>query len=111
MEKLRIQRNKPSAPAGSSVPYDLLLVEWVDASRLSDGWIDMAAVPDPYPHKCVTVGFLVSKNERGMILVPTIGDVEHAANRHTYGGMMIPSSAIISERRLRKPTASSARMA
>jgi len=85
----------------SCVPYPLLIVEWVDASRLSDGWVDLAAVPDPYPHRCVTVGFLLSENERGKILVPTIGDVEHAANSHTYGGMMIPTTAIISERRLR----------
>ena len=83
------------------VPYALVVVEWVDASRLSDSWIDLAAVPDPYPHKCVTVGFLVAENERGKILVPTIGDVEHAGNSHTYGGMMIPASAIISEKRLR----------
>jgi lipocalin len=88
---------KPLPP----VPYDLVLVEWVDASRLNDGWMDLAAIPEPYPHKCVTVGFVISKNERGTILVPTIGDTEHQDNSHTYGGMMIPASAIISERRLR----------
>ena len=98
LHRSRVQMNKPPS---AGVAYELMLIEWVDASRLSDGWIDMAAVPDPYPHKCVTVGFLVSENERGKILVPTIADVEHAANSHTYGGMMIPASAIISERRLR----------
>jgi hypothetical protein len=76
------------------------MIEWLDASRLSDGWLDLADVPKPYPHRCVTVGFLLSQNERGKILVPTIADVEHEANRHTYGGMMIPASAIISEWRL-----------
>lgn len=75
----------------------LVLVEWVDASRLCDGWIDMAAIPDPYQHRCVTVGFLVSENEHAKILIPTIGDTEHPDNSHTYGGMMIPVSAIISE--------------
>jgi hypothetical protein len=44
----------------ASVPYELVLIEWVDASRLSDGWIDLSAIPDPYPHKCVTVGFRVA---------------------------------------------------
>lgn len=91
-----------SAPTPrANVPYVLMLVEWVDASRLSDGWIDLSAVPEPYPHKCITVGFLVAENEQGKILVPTIGDIEHTANAHTYGGMMIPASAIISARRLR----------
>jgi hypothetical protein len=79
----------------------LLLVEWVDASRLSDGWMDLSAVPDPYPHTCVTVGFLHSRNEHGVILIPTIGDTTHPDNSHAYGGMMIPSHAIVSERSLK----------
>jgi hypothetical protein len=83
------------------VPYKLVLIEWKDASRLSEGWIDLSAVPDTYQHKCVTVGFLISENEDGKILVPTIGDFEHPNNSHTYGGMMIPASAIISERILK----------
>ena len=81
--------------------YPLMLIVWRDASRLSDGWMDMNAIPDPYPHQCVSVGFLVAENDQGKILVPTVGDIEHADNRHTYGGMMIPRSAIISERRLK----------
>jgi hypothetical protein len=88
-------------PAHDELPYDLMIVEWVDASRLNDGWMDLAAIPEPYPHRCVTVGFLVSENERGKILVPTVGDVGHKDNSHAYGGMMIPRSAIVSERRLR----------
>jgi hypothetical protein len=83
------------------LPYKLVLIYWADASRLSDGWMDMADVPDPYPHKCVTVGFLISENKAGKILVPTIGDVQHPDNSHTYGGMMIPTAAIISLKILR----------
>ncbi len=81
--------------------YPLMLVEWIDASRLTDGWMDMADIPDPYPHRCVSVGFLVGRNDKGLILVPTVGDVEHQENRHTYGGMLIPKSAVLSERRLK----------
>lgn len=76
------------------LPYKLVMVEWVDASRLSDGWMDLSAIPVPYWHRCVSVGFLVADNARGVIVVPTIGDVEHADNRHTYGGMLIPRGAI-----------------
>jgi hypothetical protein len=83
-----------------SLPYPLCVIEWVDASRLSDGWLDLSAIPDPYLHRCVTVGFVVSENANGKILVPTVGDVGHLDNSHTYGGMMIPASAIISERRI-----------
>jgi hypothetical protein len=84
-----------------AIPYRLILIEWSDASRLSDGWMDLGAVPEAYLHKCVTVGFLVSENNDGKILVPTIGDIEHPNNSHTYGGMLIPRKAILSERVLR----------
>jgi len=73
------------------------LIEWVDASRLNDGWMDLADIPEAHPHKCVSVGFIVSANKTGKILVPTIGDIEHPENSHTYGGMMIPASAILRE--------------
>jgi hypothetical protein len=81
--------------------FPLLLIEWVDASRLSDGWMNWGAIPEPYQHRCITVGFLVGENKHAKILVPTIGDAEHVENRHTYGGMMIPRSSIVSERRLK----------
>jgi len=63
--------------------------------------MDWSAIPNPYQHLCLTVGFLVAENKDAKILVPTIGDHEHKENSHTYGGMMIPRSAIIRERRLR----------
>lgn len=80
--------------------FPVLLIEWTDASRLSAGWMDFDDIPEPYLHKCVTAGFLVSENEDGKILVPTIGDIEHVENRHTYGGMLIPRTAILSEKTL-----------
>ncbi|MGH7746977.1 MAG: hypothetical protein ACREQ5_19810, partial [Candidatus Dormibacteria bacterium] len=84
----------------ASLPYDLVLVEWVDASRLAEGWLDLDAIPAPYPHRCVTVGFVVGRNDHALIVLPTIGDVDHEPNRHGYGGMMIPKSAVLAETRL-----------
>lgn len=81
--------------------HPLVMIEWTDASRLAIGWMDYADIPDPYLHRAVSVGFLVSENENGKIIVPTIADFEHPDNRHTYGGMLIPRSAILSERRLK----------
>ena len=63
--------------------------------------MDLSDIPAPYPHRCVTVGFLVKENKNGKIVVPTVGDFEHRDNSHTYGGMMIWGVAIISERRLK----------
>jgi len=84
----------------SELPYPLLLVEWEDSSRLGDGWIDLGEVRDPAPHRCVSVGYLVKSNRRGKVIVPTIADVEHPENSHAHGGIMIPSCAILSVRRL-----------
>lgn len=63
--------------------------------------MDLDAIPAPYQHKCISVGFLVAENKDAKIIVPTIGDTEHEDNQHTYGGMLIPRSAIISERQLK----------
>jgi hypothetical protein len=80
--------------------YPLMLIEWVDSSRLGSGWLDLDEIDDPDPHTCVSVGFLVKENSRGKILVPTVADVKHPENRHTHGGIMMPSCSIVSERKL-----------
>ncbi len=92
---------KTTRKAGPDLGYPLVMIEWTDASRLSNSWMDLADIPDPYLHKAVSVGFLIAENENGKIIVPTVADFEHPDNRHTYGGMLIPKSAILSERRLR----------
>jgi len=61
----------------------------------------MSEIPNPRRHSCVSVGFLVGENELAKIIVPTIGDTDHPDNSHTYGGMMIPKSAIFYEKILR----------
>jgi hypothetical protein len=80
----------------------LMLIEWVDSSRLTgDEWMDWNDIHPADPHKCVSVGFIVSENKKGVILVPTIADVEHEDNRHVYGGIMIPQGAIVLKRKLK----------
>ena len=80
--------------------FPLMLIEWVDSSRIGGGWVDMDEIEEPDPHRCVSVGFLVRENQRGKILIPTIADVAHPDNQHTHGGIMIPACSILSERRL-----------
>ncbi len=80
--------------------YPLMIITWVDSSRLGSGWLDFHEIADPDPHICVSVGFLVKENERGKVLIPTVADIKHPENRHVHGGIMIPACSIISERRL-----------
>ncbi|UGA43049.1 hypothetical protein HU230_0032995 [Bradyrhizobium quebecense] len=92
---------KSGGKAGPNIGHPLVLIEWTDASRLAVGWMDYGDIPDPYLHRGISVGFLISENKNGKIIVPTIADFEHPDNRHAYGGMLIPKSAILSERRLK----------
>lgn len=78
----------------------MVLVEWIDASGIRDGWTSLSDIPSPDPPKCVSVGFLVRENNQGKIVVPTIADVENRDNRHGYGGIVIPSSAILSVKQI-----------
>lgn len=96
-------RKKANGNGASAIQdRQLLLIEWVDASRITGGeWADLKEIAPPSPHKCVSVGFVASENERGIIVVPTIADVEHPDNSHVYGGIMIPRGAIISQRELK----------
>lgn len=91
---------RPKTSAYAALPYALVVIEWVDFSRVGEGWIDLAEIPDPDPSRCVLVGFLVRENRAGKVLVPTVADVARANNQHTHGGIMIPTCSILSERRL-----------
>ena len=84
-------------------PFQIVAVVWHDASRLAVGWADFPdEVSEPDPTLCVTVGFLVRENKKGITLVPNVADIKHVDNQHVYGGMMIPRSAIHSMKVLRK---------
>jgi hypothetical protein len=98
---LKNSRIKPDQAGRNRIGFPLVLIEWVDSSRLGDGWIDIADIKQPNPSLCVSVGFLAKANARGKVLIPTIADVEHADNRHCHGGIMIPTRSIIRERRLK----------
>jgi hypothetical protein len=63
--------------------------------------MDLSDIDEPYPHRCVSVGFLHSENEHAKILLPTIADLDHGENQHAFGGIKIPCSAILSEKRLK----------
>jgi hypothetical protein len=102
MAKLRTARSRLQKPACAGLPYDVVVIEWLDSSRVGEGWIDLADIAEPDPSKCVSVGFPVSENAKGKILVPTVVEVARENNRHTDGGIMIPRCSILSERRLSK---------
>lgn len=83
------------------LPYDLVLIEWVDSARMPGSWLGLDEIEEAAPHKCLSVGFLVKEGPEAKILMPTTADIENAENYHFYGGIKIPTRSILSERKLR----------
>ena len=72
----------------------LVLVEWLD-SHYRAGWTTDA--PDPKPLKCVSVGWLVSKTKRGIVVAPHITRED---TQQRAGEMTIPRAAIVRIQRI-----------
>lgn len=87
--------------ANSDVGFPLVLIEWVDSSRLGDGWRMLDEIEAPEPHRCLSVGFVVKESKDAKVLVPNLADVRSDDNKQAYGGIIIPTRAIIRQRALR----------
>lgn len=82
--------------------FPLVLIEWVDSSRLGDAWRALDEIDEDEPHYCVSVGFLIKDNRDAKILAPNLADVRSEDNRQAFGGIMIPTRAIIRQRVLKR---------
>lgn len=89
------------ATAGKRLKYPLLLVEWVDSTRLGSEWTHLEHIQEPHPHRCISTGYLIKENRHAIIIAPHIGDADDPSNHASYGTMMIPKVAITRRRRLK----------
>lgn len=68
----------------------LVLVQWEDASVLDDGaWVERDSAPAPEPKVFTQVGFLVSANERELILTQAFDERTMAARERIPRGMVV----------------------
>ena len=68
----------------------LVLVEWEDASVLDHGaWVERDAAPEPEAKVFTQVGFLVSANERELILTQAYDETTMAARERIPRGMVL----------------------
>ncbi len=77
------------------------MIEWVDSSRLGDGWRMLDEIEAPEPHRCISVGFVIKESKDAKVVAPHLADVRSDDNKQAYGGIMIPTRAIVREKRLR----------
>lgn len=94
---MKTVRTKPN-----QIGFPLVLIEWVDSSRIGDGWRMLDEIEAPEPHLCVSVGFVVKESKDAKVLAPNLADVRSDDNRQAYGGIMIPTGAIVREEVLKR---------
>ena len=78
--------------------YQLVLVTWHDAIEMEAGWHDMKEITQQKTATCKTVGWLVDKNDKQIIIMSTIEEDE---NEIAGGGVhTIPTDWCISIQQL-----------
>lgn len=86
----------------SKIDFPLVLIERVDSSRLGEGWRMLDGIEPPHPDRYISVGFVVKASKDAKVLAPNLADVRSVDNRQAYGGIMIPTRAIVREETLKR---------
>ena len=83
-----------SAWRGARVKIHLVLVEWVDSSQPVSAWHFLDDSPALEVVHCTSVGWLVKKDARALMLAPNIGGTERGDMAQGSGFVRIPRSAV-----------------
>jgi hypothetical protein len=75
-------------------PYDLVIVEWLDATRLMH-WEAIDDMQKPAPVLAYSVGWLVRKTKAAVLIVSHITHPDGLAIHQGCGGMSIPKCSIV----------------
>ena len=85
---------------------DLVLIEWEDRRQPNSAWKHLAEHPVWDAVKCGSVGWLVHDDDQKKVLAPNMGDIDDASNMQLSGEIVIPTSCILSVKRLTEITSS-----
>jgi hypothetical protein len=88
------------------VSADLVIVEWNDSRRPDAAWKHLSADQAWTSCKCVSVGFLVADDADRKVLAPNMADIDDASNMQLAGEIVIPTSCVVSLKRLVEITSS-----
>ncbi len=83
---------------------DLVLIEWEDSRQPNGAWKHLAERPVWDAVKCASVGWLVHDDEKKKVLAPNMGDIDDASNMQLSGEIVIPTSCVLSVKRLTEVT-------
>lgn len=77
--------------------HDLVLVTWDDAAELALGWVDESEL-EAKPMLVRTVGFLVRKTPKHIIVAGTVGDRMHCHAQFQIPRAMVTGIDIIAKK-------------
>jgi hypothetical protein len=73
---------------------DLYLITWRDAFGCSPEWSELPDILRRKSIECVSIGWIIAKNEKSITLVPHVTTHIEGQNTQYCGDMTIPRSAI-----------------
>ena len=79
------------------------MVEWVDSAQPKAAWEYLADLSAGDSIKCVSVGWLVAKDNRNVRLAPNMGAINDPGSLQVSGVITIPVKCIAKITRLREP--------
>lgn len=79
---------------------DLVICEWEDSSGCSSSWQFVEPDVEPELMTCKSVGWLLRKNKKCIVVVPHLSTNTVIAGQQGCGDMTIPTAAIRSIKRL-----------
>jgi hypothetical protein len=81
---------------------DAVLVEWEDSYGCSSKWEDIPSDGWPETMICKSVGWIIRKSARTIVLVPHLAQNDRMEIKQGCGDMAIPIAAIISSKKILK---------
>ena len=82
------------------VACDLVIIEWMDSRRPDAAWKHLSGDQSWNPCKCVSVGFMVADDADKKVLAPNMADIDSASDMQLAGEIVIPTSCVLSIKRL-----------
>jgi hypothetical protein len=74
---------------------DLVLCEWEDSYGCSPTWEVIEADKKPHGMMCKSVGWLIRKSKRWIVIVPHLSENTEISEKQGCGDMTIPTAAIV----------------
>jgi len=80
--------------------HDLVLCEWEDSYGCSQNWQAIEADGEPQLMTCKSVGWVIRKNRRCIVIVPHLSLNTELAEQQGCGDMTIPTASIVRIKRI-----------